>query len=136
MFLGTFILEENLVREVMEVLGCLEGVRLCEGITYIWLWELQHTGLFSCKLFFKFLINSHYFRTFKFCLFISKGSVPIKVQVFSLLLASSKPNTQDMLKRRKRCLHLSPGWCVLCWRYCETVNHLFLHCPFSSSIWH
>lgn len=53
MFLGTFILEENLVREVMEVLGCFEGVRLCEGITYIWLWELQGIGLFSCKLFFK-----------------------------------------------------------------------------------
>ncbi|PON41695.1 hypothetical protein PanWU01x14_287580 [Parasponia andersonii] len=32
-------------------------------------------------------------------------------------------------------MFLSPGWCVLCKKDVESLNHLFLHCEFSLSLW-
>ncbi|CAL8992526.1 unnamed protein product [Prunus brigantina] len=32
-------------------------------------------------------------------------------------------------------MYLSPNWCVLCKLGEESADHLFLHCPFSLSLW-
>ena len=94
---------ERELGEVLELLGCLDGVRLSESISDRWLWELEGRGLFSSKSFFKYMIDDHFFPTFKFC-----HLHRTKVEVFNWLLASSKLNTREMLQRRKG-LHLSPG---------------------------
>ncbi|CAL9005557.1 unnamed protein product [Prunus brigantina] len=30
---------------------------------------------------------------------------------------------------------LSPSWCVLCRESAESIDHLFLHCPYSLNLW-
>ena len=37
--------------------------------------------------------------------------------------------------KRGDCIILSPGWCVLCKKDNESLDHLFLHCAFSFRIW-
>lgn len=52
MFLGIFSLVGILVREmgeILELFGCLEGVRLNVMLTDRWVWNLEGHGLFSSK---------------------------------------------------------------------------------------
>ena len=40
-----------------------------------------------------------------------------------------------LLQKKRRNSSLYPSWCVMCKRAEETVDHLFIHCSFSSRIW-
>ena len=39
------------------------------------------------------------------------------------------------LQRRNPYHSLSPGWCILCKKNNESIDHLFLHCDFSLTLW-
>lgn len=90
---------EREMGEVLDLLGCLEGVSLSVNLYDRWVWDLEGQRLFSCKSFFNFLIDDHTLPVFKFSHFIWKALVPTKVQVFNWLLVSSKHNTQFVTKK-------------------------------------
>ena len=66
---------------------------------------------------------------------IWKMSIPIKVKVFIWLLISDKLSVQTNLRKRRPYYYLSPGWCVMCKKDNESLDHLFLTCNFSLRLW-
>ncbi|CAN1797497.1 hypothetical protein LINPERHAP1_LOCUS21287, partial [Linum perenne] len=59
-------------------------------------------------------------------------AVPLKIQCFVWLIFHNRISTLDVLKARGFCL---PNRCALCLHNEELASHLFIHCPFISSIW-
>ncbi|CAN1805213.1 Putative ribonuclease H protein At1g65750 [Linum perenne] len=57
---------------------------------------------------------------------------PTKVQFFCWLVYRNRIATIDNLQRRGLAL---PNRCALCEMEAESVNHLFIHCSFSSQVW-
>ena len=51
------------------------------------------------------------------------------------LLVLGKLNVHSVLQKRRLYHMLSLGWCVLCRKENESINHLFLHCMFPFSLW-
>ncbi|PON76832.1 hypothetical protein PanWU01x14_031520 [Parasponia andersonii] len=41
----------------------------------------------------------------------------------------------ELVQRKSPQLALSPSWCVLCKKGCETLDHLLLHCSVAGSYW-
>jgi hypothetical protein len=66
---------------------------------------------------------------------IWKGSVPSKVHILAWLVAHGKVNTCNNIQKRRPFHYLNPQWCILCKAGKESIDHLFLHCPFSIQIW-
>ena len=66
---------------------------------------------------------------------ILKLNIPVKVKVFTWLLVLCKVSVHTTLQKRHPYHSLSPDWCVLCKKDNEAIDHLFLHCEFSSTIW-
>lgn len=61
-----------------------------------------------------------------------KWNFPLKLKFFSLLVVQNQILTQEILTKRG---YQGPGRCSLCLSVGEDINHLFLHCPFASSVW-
>ena len=66
---------------------------------------------------------------------IWKLSIPIKVKVFIWLLILDKVSVHSNLQKRRPYHSLSPGWCVMCKKHNESLDHLFLTCDFSIRFW-
>lgn len=47
------------------------------------------------------------------------------------LLEKKVPNGENLKQRSFQ----GSSWCVMCQSNEETINHLFLHCPYSAQIW-
>lgn len=60
---------------------------------------------------------------------------PKKVRVFLWSLAHREVNTHDLLQRRCVSWVLSPSVCLLCLKIAESLEHLLIHCPFTSLAW-
>ena len=99
------------------------------------MWEKQGSRLFTCRSLFQSLIDKPTYTSVKLYNFIWKISIPNKVRVFCWLLILKKLNTQDLLQKRQPYLSISPSWCVVCKKDCESINHLFLHCPMVYRVW-
>jgi hypothetical protein len=63
---------------------------------------------------------------------IWKQSCPAKGKLLIWSILANKIPTWDNLQRR---LFFGPGRCALCKSHLETVDHLFLHCPFVKEVW-
>ena len=63
---------------------------------------------------------------------IWKLNIPVKVKVFTWLLVLGVHTT---IQKRHPHHFLSPGWCVMCKKDNESIDHLFLHCDFSLRLW-
>ena len=90
-------------------------------------WKLTDSGIFSVKSMYLDLMNGHtrFLRNY-----LWKLKVPLKVRIFLWFLSNKVLLTKDNLAKR--------NWngCQKCC-FCdsnETVDHLFLSCPFAKSV--
>ena len=65
---------------------------------------------------------------------IWQKNIPLKVVVFAWRLFQNRFPTKDNLFRRGA-VNTDSCLCITGCSYLETVNHLFLHCPFFGSVW-
>jgi hypothetical protein len=61
-----------------------------------------------------------------------KWNVPLKIKLFTWLLAENKILSWEILQRRG---FSGPGICLLCKLNVETTQHLFLDCDFAVEVW-
>ena len=129
----------NLRESEMSDLCCLfeqlEGVSIQHNEEDIRRWALESSGVFSCKSFFTSFFPIDTNPPFPWFKDVWKTPVPKKVQLFSWLMVLGKLLTCDILQKHFPNALLSPNWCVLCRGDTEDLNHLLLHCPFSSTLW-
>jgi hypothetical protein len=64
---------------------------------------------------------------------IWKNKVPLKLKIFIWLAIHNRVPTKDVLLHRN--INIADASCVLCGMAEETVDHLFLQCIISQSIW-
>ena len=55
-----------------------------------------------------------------------------KINMFFLLMLQDKIFTLDNLEKRGQYI---PNRCILCKHQLESVNHIFIHCPYSMEVW-
>ena len=46
-----------------------------------------------------------------------------------------RESTRDILQKRRPNLAISPSWCILCKQKGENIDHIILHCNYSSYMW-
>ena len=63
---------------------------------------------------------------------IWKQKIPSRVAFFVWTAALGKCLAISNLRKRKVCIL---DWCYMCKCNCETVDHLFLHCPVALELW-
>lgn len=57
------------------------------------------------------------------------------LKVFLWLIAYRSLNTEDLLQRKCRQWYISPSVCRLCLMNEETLDPIFIHCPFAAKGW-
>ena len=87
--------------------------------------------------------GGHYTVAFGYLSLVGIGEIPLwakawtprltpKINIFFWLLLQDKILTLDNLAKRGQII---PSRCCLCKHDLETVDHIFIHCPFSSRVW-
>ena len=128
-------LNEMEIEEVARLLQKVEEVRLSLSKMDNRRWNLEASGLFTCKSYRSLLSNNgivHYYPPYSQ---IWKSKAPPKVKILVWLVANGNLNTCDRIQRRNPFMCLSPHWCSLCKAKEESVNHIFLHCSYSIQLW-
>ena len=98
-------------------------------------WLADPSGIFSSKSAFGSLTRDHSMPVNYLAKSIWKLNIPIKVKVFIWLLVLDKISVQTNLQKRRPYHSLSPGWCVMCKKDNESLDHLFLTCEFTNRFW-
>eukprot|EP00253_Pinus_taeda_P015495 PITA_15495 len=96
-------------------------------------WVFAQNGFYSPKSGYKWMMSQKGWENLTWwakLLWKLKG--PAKSKLFFWCVLFQKVPTWDFLQRRGR---IGPGWCPLCKDIVESVQHLFLFCPFNSSLW-
>ncbi|EXB36980.1 hypothetical protein L484_018358 [Morus notabilis] len=127
---------ERELGEVVGLLSCLEGVRVCVALEDRWVWDLEGSGIFSCKSLFNSLVDNQSFPPFPFYYFVWKISVPTKILGFWLVTFTLEIEYARYVAKEEAFPLYFSGWCMLCRNENETSDHLFLHCSFALKIWH
>ncbi|KAM1157902.1 hypothetical protein ACFX1X_028768 [Malus domestica] len=128
-------LNEMEIEEAASLLQKVEVVRLSPSKMDNRRWNLEASGLFTCKSYRSLLSNNgivHYYPPYSQ---IWKSKAPPKVKILVWLVATGSLNTCDKIQRRNPLMCLSPHWCSLCKAKEESVNHIFLHCSYSIQLW-
>jgi hypothetical protein len=114
----------------------VQWLHLCQRLITIdlttepdkFIWKLTDSGIFSVKSMYLDWMNDHtvYLRKY-----LWKLKIPLKIKIFMWFLSNKVLLTKDNLAKRK--------WkgCQKCC-FCdsiETVNHLFIECPFTKILW-
>jgi hypothetical protein len=114
----------------------VQWLHLCQRLITIdltsepdkFIWKLTDSGIFSVKSMYLDWMNGHtvYLRKY-----LWKLKIPLKIKIFMWFLSNKVLLTKDNLAKRK--------WkgCQKCC-FCdslETVNHLFIECPFAKIVW-
>jgi hypothetical protein len=91
-------------------------------------WKLNDSGIFSVKSMYLDLMQGH---TIFLRKYLWKLKIPLKIKIFMWFLNSKVLLTKDNLIKRnwKGCTK-----CCFC-NESETVQHLFINCPFVKIIW-
>jgi hypothetical protein len=63
---------------------------------------------------------------------IWKWHLPLKVILFFWLAINNKILTWDILQKKG---WVGPSYCILCGQQAEDINHLFIECIFTKSVW-
>lgn len=100
------------------------------------IWVLNSSGNFSSKSTFTSLLSPNSITLVLLVGRVWKPPIPPRVKAFSWLVALNCINRMNNLQWRRPYMLISPNWCVMCKKDEKKVNHLFIHCPFSSGIWH
>ena len=115
--------------EWLQLLGLFSSYSLDSSCPDRILWSWNSSGLFTVNSLYKWLsfrgVPTSIYNT------LWKAKIPLKIKVFVWLLRHDKILTKCNLQSR--------GWhgtvdCVFCGAP-ETVDHLFVTCPFISSLW-
>ena len=69
------------------------------------------------------------------CAAVWSGLLPPRVEAFFWLAMLGKILTADVLRRRGLVSDTISYMCCLCGREMESVDHFFIHCGVTSSIW-
>lgn len=100
------------------------------------IWKLESSCIFSCKPFFKQLVEDDYLLFFILPSSFWKSEVQKKVEFLTLLIALHKVNALNNVHKKSPSLHLGPHhWYILCKSRRKSVDHLFQHFAISSHIW-
>jgi hypothetical protein len=91
-------------------------------------WQLTESGLFSVKSMYLDLMNGH---TRFLRKYLWKIKIPLKIKIFMWFLSNKVLLTKDNLIKRKWTGNQN---CCFCDNN-ETIDHLFLSCPFAKLIW-
>ena len=128
-------LNDEEVGELSVLLVLLERVNLNSARADTRSWNLETSGFFSSKSFYKFLIDNSSDPAFLPASLIWKSKVPLKIKILGWLVAHGRVNTCDLLQRRRPNVCFSPHWCVLCKKQGESVDHVFVQCEVVSQLW-
>ena len=123
------------ITKLQGLLHSLEKIRLCSTVEDRRVWLANSSGIFSCKTAFASLRGDNSLPLNYPAKSIWKLRIPIKVKIFIWLLVSDKISVHTNLQKRRPYHYLSPGWCVMCKKDNETIDHLFLTCDFSLRPW-
>ena len=91
-------------------------------------WRLTFSGLFSVKSLYFDYMNDH---TIYLRKYVWKLKVPLKIKIFMWFLSRKVLLTKDNLVKRN---WIGCTRCVFCSSQ-ETINHLFISCPFAKAVW-
>lgn len=94
--------------------------------------EIHREWSFSVKSFYNFL-NDGGLRC-PVAKFFWRNFCPRKINLFNWLAWKNRILTLENLAIR-RCNNLPTATCVLCHSATETIDHLFLQCPFTTHLW-
>ena len=128
-------LRDREIEQLIELLQFLETKRMSTSVEDRRDWIVDSSGLFSCKSAFIWVRKDDSLPVNLHAKIIWKLNIPVKVKVFSWLLVLGKVSVHTNLQKRRPYQSLSPGWCVLCKKNDESIDHLFLHCEFSFRLW-
>ncbi|XP_073035927.1 uncharacterized protein [Primulina eburnea] len=123
------------LEEFTTLLGVLDTFRLCVGSADVRVWLGDPSGVFSVSSLYDSLTHTNSFSVFPYHYNIWKVPIPLKVKVFSWIVALGKLQTCDVVQKRMPGLAVSPQWCTLCKKSDETQDHILLHCSFTTRIW-
>jgi hypothetical protein len=84
------------------------------------------------KYLFGFIINSGFVEIRGWRQAVWKWDIQLKIKLFIWLAAENKILTWDNLQQRG---WEGPSRCHLCKQDTENINHLFIHCSFTKSVW-
>jgi hypothetical protein len=114
----------------------IEWLDLCQKLITVtltpepdkFIWNLNESGLFTVKSMYLDLMNGH---TRFLRKYLWKMKIPLKIKIFMWFLHNKVLLTKDNLAKR--------NWsgCLKCC-FCdsnETIDHLFLNCPFAKIVW-
>jgi hypothetical protein len=114
----------------------IQWLHLCQRLITInlttesdsFIWKLNDSGVFTVKSMYLDMMNGH---TIYLRKYLWKLKIPLKINFFMWFLNNKVLLTKDNLAKRK--------WngCQKCC-FCdsmETINHLFVYCPFVKIIW-
>ncbi|CAN0893202.1 Putative ribonuclease H protein At1g65750 [Linum grandiflorum] len=97
------------------------------------IWPLETSSVFSVKSMRSVLTYEKFPGLLEFPAdMVWNKSVPTKVQSFCWMVFHGKIASVDNLQRRGMQM---ANRCVLCCRCIETVDHIMLHCAFSTKVW-
>jgi len=121
--------EVQRVADFLSKLDQFPGVQAAED--HLW-WQGNSKGIFKVYAAYKIMNQSNHQIANWPWKQIWRIKVPHKVSIFVWLLAKEATLTVDNLMSRGMTLC---SRCFLCKEIAETVNHLFLHCPFTAHLW-
>ncbi|CAN1792638.1 Putative ribonuclease H protein At1g65750 [Linum perenne] len=117
---------------LMDRLEALPEQHITTGPAFV-RWRLESTRCFSVGSLRRVLISERFRAVPEFPeIAVWKKEVPTKIQGFVWMVWHGKIASIDNLQKRGMVL---VNWCALCERDLESINHLFIHCSFTSSVW-
>ncbi|KAL4185406.1 hypothetical protein AMTRI_Chr10g230540 [Amborella trichopoda] len=111
----------------------LERAYVAQNAEDIFVWKLEIDGLFSVKPCYNLFFHDRVRWSVPSIAQIWKWQIPLKVQIFVWLAPYNKILTVDNLIKRGKIL---PNICLLCKQDGKSKNHMLIHCPFVSILWH
>ncbi|PWA40954.1 RNA-directed DNA polymerase, eukaryota, Reverse transcriptase zinc-binding domain protein [Artemisia annua] len=116
--------------QLQEMLSQLRNVILTND-TDTWKWACNATGIFTTKS-----MKNHLIKTAhgpNHWIFPWNRLAPIKANILGWRLEMNRLPTTDLLLQRK--IAIPSTTCLLCNTSVESIQHLFLECPFADILW-
>ncbi|CAN1255260.1 hypothetical protein LINPERPRIM_LOCUS8923 [Linum perenne] len=119
------------LRRLLDLLDSLPDAYISAGPASK-VWPLECSGRFSVGSLRRALIEERYASLPDFpSRVIWQKRVPSKIQCFMWMVWHGRIASIDNQRRGM----VLTNWCVLCERDLESVDHLFVHCSFASTVW-